>query len=77
MLSVVPGAVIGGVIAYLLAWLVMPEGAAAADASDRIIYNSATGALYFDVDGVGGAAQVQFATLTAGLALTAADFTVI
>jgi phage shock protein C len=26
VLSVVPGAVVGGVLAYLLAWLVMPEG---------------------------------------------------
>ena len=28
ILSVVPGAVVGGVIAYLLAWIVMPEGPA-------------------------------------------------
>jgi len=27
-LSIVPGAVIGGVVAYLLAWIVMPEGPA-------------------------------------------------
>jgi Ca2+-binding RTX toxin-like protein len=33
--------------------------------------------LLFDVDGVGGAAAVQFATLSTGLALTAADFVVI
>jgi phage shock protein PspC (stress-responsive transcriptional regulator) len=26
--SVVPGAVVGGILAYLLAWLVMPDGAA-------------------------------------------------
>ena len=38
-------------------------GAAAADASDRIIYHAATGALYFDADGSGAGAQVQFATL--------------
>jgi phage shock protein PspC (stress-responsive transcriptional regulator) len=29
ILSVVPGAIVGGVIAYLLAWAVMPEGSAA------------------------------------------------
>jgi Ca2+-binding RTX toxin-like protein len=52
-------------------------GAGAADASDRIIYNSATGALYYDADGLGGAAQTQIATLSTGLALTFADFEVI
>lgn len=49
-------------------------GAAAADASNRIIYNSATGALYYDADGTGATAQVQFAQLDAGLALTNNDF---
>ena len=66
---------IGGV--GVLAAAAFRSGAVAADASDRIIYNSATGALYFDADGAGGAAQIQFATLSAGLALTAADFVVI
>jgi serralysin len=51
-------------------------GASAGDADDRIIYDSGTGALYFDVDGAGGAAQVQFASLLAGLALTNSDFIV-
>jgi len=52
-------------------------GAAAADPDDRIIYNGATGALFFDPDGNGAAAQVQFATLAAGLALGATDFAVV
>lgn len=39
-------------------------GAAAATASQHLIYNSATGALYYDADGAGGAAQVQIASLT-------------
>ena len=52
-------------------------GTAAADASDRIIYNSATGALFFDPDGAGGAAQIHFATPNAGLALTVSDFVMI
>jgi Ca2+-binding RTX toxin-like protein len=52
-------------------------GAAAADADDRIIYDSASGALSYDADGVGGAAQTQFALLASGLALTNDDFSVI
>ncbi len=46
-------------------------GAAAADSSDRIIYNNVTGALLFDGDGTGATAAVQIATLAAGLSLTA------
>jgi Ca2+-binding RTX toxin-like protein len=52
-------------------------GAAAHDASDRIIYNAANGRLYFDADGAGGAAQIQIATLAPGLLLSNADFLVI
>jgi Ca2+-binding RTX toxin-like protein len=52
-------------------------GAAAVDADDRIIYQGSTGNLFYDVDGVGGVAQVQFATLTAGLAMSHSEFVVI
>jgi Ca2+-binding RTX toxin-like protein len=52
-------------------------GTSAADASDRIIYNSVTGALFFDADGAGGAGQVRFAMLDPGLALSNADFLMI
>jgi Ca2+-binding RTX toxin-like protein len=48
-------------------------GASAADSLDRIIYDDATGNIYYDPDGLGGVAQTQFATLTAGLTLGNGD----
>ncbi len=47
-----------------------------ADASDRILYNSGTGAVFYDADGAGGSAAILFAVLTGAPALTAADFTI-
>ena len=45
---------------------------------DRIIYDDATGALYYDADGsLATIAAVQIATLGAGLGLSAADFLVV
>lgn len=52
-------------------------GNAAADADDFLIYNFDTGALFYDPDGNGPIAQVQFAELSPGLALTRADFLVV
>jgi serralysin len=52
-------------------------GAAAHDSTDRIIYNKSTGALSYDPDGTGAAAPIEFAQLSAGLALTYQDFLVI
>ena len=49
----------------------------AADGNDYILYNTTTGALYYDADGSGKAAAVQFATLVGAPALTANDFGVI
>ncbi|RVU15451.1 cadherin-like domain-containing protein [Methylobacterium oryzihabitans] len=48
-----------------------------ADADDRILYDAATGGLYFDADGSGVTAAVQFATLDVREVLTAGNFTVI
>jgi Ca2+-binding RTX toxin-like protein len=47
------------------------------DKDDRIIYESDTGKLFYDADGNGAGASVQFATLSTGLALTSADFYII
>jgi len=44
------------------------------DASDRIIYNKKTGALFYDPDGTGRAAAIQIATLQKNLKLTYHDF---
>ena len=50
----------------------------AGDASDRIIYETDTGKLFYDAEGnAAGFAGVHFATLNAGLAVTAADFVVV
>ena len=49
-------------------------GKAALDASDRIIYDKAAGALLFDADGAGGAAAIQFAVISPNLGITADDF---
>ncbi len=51
-------------------------GSAAADAEDRIIYHKATGALYYDSDGTGAAAQVKIATLSNKAKLVLADFVI-
>lgn len=54
-------------------------GSAAADSSDRFIYNSSTGALSFDANGNvnGNSEQVQFATLSSGLNMTNNDISII
>jgi hypothetical protein len=52
-------------------------GAAAHDQSDRIIYDSATGALFYDADGSTSGGSTEFAILPAGLQLTHADFFVV
>lgn len=50
----------------------------AATATERILYDTASGSLYYDPDGVGGAPAIEFAVLGVGShpAIAAADFTV-
>lgn len=52
-------------------------GTKAMSADHHIIYNAATGALYYDADGFGGAAQIQLATLSTKPVLHADDFSLI
>ncbi|MGO4835152.1 hypothetical protein AB4144_23140 [Rhizobiaceae sp. 2RAB30] len=46
------------------------------DSSDRIIYETDTGKLFYDADGSGAVAGVHFATLAPNLSLTNLDFVV-
>ena len=47
------------------------------DATDRFIYNTTTGVLWYDRDGTGSAAAVQVATLTGHPGLAFSDFQII
>ncbi|WP_275541787.1 calcium-binding protein [Phaeobacter piscinae] len=49
----------------------------ALDGADRIVYNSDSGALSYDADGIGGVDAIQFAQLQSGLQLGADDFVII
>ena len=49
----------------------------AGDPSFRIICETASGRHYFEADGTGAGARIQFATMASGLALTEAGFCVI
>jgi Ca2+-binding RTX toxin-like protein len=55
------------------------QGEAAHDASDRVIYNQSTGALFYDADGTGAKAAVQIAIIgsTEHPALQASDLWVV
>lgn len=75
---VLENAVFRGLAVGALSETAFHIGPSAASAEDRIIYDSASGALFYDPDGVGGRAQIRFATLAGSPDnLTAADFFVI
>jgi Ca2+-binding RTX toxin-like protein len=52
-------------------------GSSGANASDRFIYNSSTGALFFDPDGNALQGQVQLAVLSSNAALTSSNIFVV
>jgi Ca2+-binding RTX toxin-like protein len=66
-----------GLVAGALAPAAFHLGTVAAAPGDQVIYDGATGRLWFDADGAGGATQSLIATLTPGAALTAGDILVI
>ena len=47
------------------------------DSSDRIVYNTSSGQLFYDADGSGAGSSVLIATFAGNPALTATDFTVL
>jgi Ca2+-binding RTX toxin-like protein len=51
------------------------QGTAAQTGAQHIIYDPGTGNLYYDKDGSGSGAQVQFAHIASGLVLSASSFT--
>jgi len=50
---------------------------AATTADQRIVYNTTTGALYYDADGSGATGAVQIAILTNGLTMTNSEFFIV
>ncbi len=74
----ISGTGFGGLTAGTLPTTAFVTGSKATTADHRFIYNSSTGAVFFDKDGIGNSfTVVQFATLNSGLALTNADFQVV
>ena len=72
-------AVFGGLVAGALGAAAFTANLAglATDGSDRIIYETDTGFLWFDADGTGGIGRVRFADLASGLVMSASEFTVV
>lgn len=53
------------------------NGTAAQDSDDRIIYDAATGSLYYDADGNGAGAAIKFASVTPQMPLDESAFLII
>ena len=64
----------GSLVPGIVSELAFRLGDTALDADDRLLYDSATGHILYDADGVGGVAAIHFLSVTAGTDLTYADF---
>ncbi|MGH8002922.1 MAG: hypothetical protein ACREPR_26680 [Brasilonema sp.] len=53
------------------------DGSLANDSSDRFIYDTSIGVLYFDVDATGSTSQVELVRLSGNPCLTTSDIVVI
>ncbi|EIM24343.1 Ca2+-binding protein, RTX toxin [Microvirga lotononidis] len=68
---------VGGDGALALGAFHRSKAGVAHDANDRIIYDTDSGALFYDADGAGPVAAIQFARLSKNLNVSAADFIII
>lgn len=66
--------VYGALDAGVLAAAAFETGTAATTAETRIVYDPATGSIYYDADGNGAGSMVLFAVLSPGAALSASNF---
>jgi len=66
--------VFAGLSAGILRANAFVDGLTAGDANDRVLYDIASGKLYYDADGSGALDRILFAQVAAGTDLTAADF---
>ena len=64
-----------GIAGGVLASAAFANGAAASTAAHRIVYDKASGNIFYDADGSGATAAVLFAQVGAGATLTHLDFT--
>ena len=71
------GGLVAGVMVQASQLLTVTQGSAATNASQRFIYNSTTGGLFFDADGSGAGFATQFAILSNKTTLMATDFMVV
>ena len=68
----------GGLSAGSLKTSQFTLGTSATTSNQRFIYNSATGGLFFDIDGsASGSTQVKFAQLSTGLSLSVNNFVIV